>query len=118
MAAHKPFMGVFEGMDFPPYVYQHFPLMMKRDGSDDYVIVENEEEQEKAEADGFVAPKVGPPANVTVAEVEALNAEVAEKDSEIEELKKQIAEMRKPSAPAPKAPAPAQPAAALPASQK
>jgi len=101
MKVQQNYAGVFEGMDFGEYQYQHYPLMMsnKQGGTR---IVEDENEEATAVADGYIAPKVGPPANVTIAEVENLknaNAEtkkdLEDAEAELVEVKRQLADAKK-----------------------
>lgn len=96
MAKQQQYLGVFEGMDFGPYTYQHYPLMMFKDGDkDSYLIVNDEEEEKAAEDDGYKAPKVGPPANVTVDEVNALTAERDEAKKDLNDAEAELAETKK-----------------------
>lgn len=120
MPKQEPYAGVFAGMDFPPYQYEHYPLMMSKDQGETKV-VENEAEEAEALAEGFKAPKVGPPANVTVQEIEELEGELKAKDkalsettadladaeNEIEKLKAELAEAKKPKGSPPPPPPPA-----------
>lgn len=89
-ANNAPYQGVFEGMDFPPYEYEHYPLWMWKgpNGSLGKKLVNDEEEEAAAKAEGFVLPPgVGKPVVVTEADLSA-------KDSEIEELKKALEDAR------------------------
>lgn len=83
MNVQRNYAGIFEGMDFGEYSYEHYPLMMTRKSGETRV-VEDAEEEAAAKAEGFLSPRVGPPANVTEIEVEGLQ-------NEIEELKKKLA---------------------------
>ena len=80
MVKQEPYKGVFEGMDFPAYEYQHYPLLMKTDQGEER-IVESEKEEAETVADGFKAPKVGPPANLNQAEVDGLREEARREGS-------------------------------------
>lgn len=97
MGQSQQYKGPFEGMDFEPYVYQHFPLIM-RNAAGDERMVETEQEETLAEADGYKAPEhLGDPAVHSAQEVAALEATVADKDDEIAELKAKLAAALKPS---------------------
>lgn len=89
MATQKPYEGVYAGIEFAPYSYQHYPLMVTKFDDKGKIleqkIVEDEDEEEAANADGFVSPKVGPVANLTVDEASALH-------NENEALRQQLAE--------------------------
>lgn len=83
----EPFGGVYENMDFAPYEYQHYPLMMRKGTSklSETKVVNNEAEERAAEEEGFKAPeRVGPPISLTEKEHKGLTDEIAE-------LKRQLA---------------------------
>lgn len=73
------YKGVFEGLDFPPYEYQHYPLMMsKGEGKEvETVIVEDEEEEAAQKELGFVSPNVGPPVHVTQTQYDDMTQQIA-----------------------------------------
>lgn len=101
MAGHKniPYSGIFEGMDFPDYQYEHYPLMMKKfdeKGAEiESRIVDDASEEAAAESLGFQKPaKLGPPVTLAQSELDA-------KDKEIAELKAQLAASKTVKAPTP-----------------
>lgn len=106
MAQARQYTGVFEGIDFPDYEYQHYPLMMTKKGEGSK-IVENEEEEAEAAADGYVSPKVGKPKSMTEGEVEVLENRASEAEAKAADLQKQLDEAKAALA------AKAQPAAAV-----
>lgn len=84
---NTPYKGVFEGLDFEPYEYQHYPLLM-RDKQGKPRRVTSEEEEEAAKAAGFAIPEgIGKPVTITT-------AELAEKNDEIEKLKAALEEAK------------------------
>lgn len=92
---NAPYKGVFEGMDFEPYSYEHFPLWMHKEvkGEDgktrkESVLVEDSEEESAAADKGFATAKgVGKPIVVTENDLNA-------KDDEIAQLRAALAEAR------------------------
>lgn len=99
-----PYGGVFEGMDFPNYEYQHYPLMMRKGSGklSETRIVENEAQEHEAVSDGFTPPeRVGPPVSLTekehknlTSQIEDAKAVASAKEAENEELRKTLAELR------------------------
>lgn len=90
MAQARQYTGVFEGIDFPDYEYQHYPLMMTKKGEGSKT-VENEDEEAEAANDGYVAPKVGKPKSMTEGEVEVLENRASDAEARAADLEKQLA---------------------------
>lgn len=87
MAKQEAYKGVFAGMDFPGYEYQHYPLMLTKGSgkvANEQLIVNDAGEEKAALAEGWIAPKrVGPPVSLTQKELDV-------KDAELADLKEQL----------------------------
>lgn len=84
----KVFQGVYEGMDFPPYKYEHYPLVMSNPDSKETRTVEGEAEEKAAAEEGFKAPeRVGPPVSMSEKELADLHAQIAALQAENSGLK-------------------------------
>lgn len=94
MAKQESYTGVFGGMDFPEYEYQHYPLWMNNPKTKETRIVEDEEEEDAAKAEGFLSPKVGPPAKLTEAEHGELVATIKDREQELDKQDKKLAEQQ------------------------
>lgn len=98
MIRKKPaYAGVFEGMEFPDYQYQHYPLMMRKGSGklSETRIVSDAQEEADAVKEGFNPPeRVGPPVNLTEKEHKALTDTISTKEAENEELRKALEELR------------------------
>lgn len=113
----SPYLGVFEGMDFPDYTYEHFPLIMTKFAVDekgkrtivDQKIANDAVAERLAQDEGYESPtRVGPPTGLTSTEVSVLQKERQEaldlaaaakdvalkKDAELQELQKEVAALR------------------------
>jgi hypothetical protein len=86
-ANNQPYKGVFEGMDFPEYQYEEFPMYMKNKQGQS-LLVEDQEAHDKALADGWERPKgIGPQVVITSEDLQAKDSRIAELEAALEEAK-------------------------------
>lgn len=94
MAKQKPYGGVFEGIEFPDYEYQHYPLMMVNAATKESRVVNDEQEEKEAEEEGFKSNSVGPQTVVSSADIEALKVAKLESDKDLAEAEAEVANLK------------------------
>lgn len=116
--SQEPYAGVFAGLEFPAYKYEHFPLLLTKGAgkkSEDQLVVNDQAELDAALAEvledgetkvGWKEPaRVGAPISLTEKEHKVLTDTISAKDRELEAMRAQLAELQKPPAAKPAAPA-------------